>query len=88
MRKVLKECNCLTAGTMIQTDEGEKPIQEIEVGDKILAKSDELGEVEHREVVKLFRKKANQDHFIRHKSILENALGTSTLNIRHTEKHS
>jgi len=53
---------------MIQTDEGEKPIQEIEVGDKILAKSDEPGEVEHREVVKLFQKQANQDDFIRHRA--------------------
>lgn len=47
VEKALKGCNYFTAGTMIQTDEGEKPIQEIEVGDKILSKSDETGEVEH-----------------------------------------
>nr|WP_059051186.1 Hint domain-containing protein [Paenibacillus senegalimassiliensis] len=31
-----KECNCFIAGTKVQTDEGDKPIEEIEVGDKIL----------------------------------------------------
>ncbi|WP_342778499.1 hypothetical protein [Paenibacillus sinopodophylli] len=33
------------------TDEGEKPIEEIEVGEKVLAKSDETGEVAYKEVV-------------------------------------
>lgn len=52
------DCNCFVAGTKVQTDEGEKPIEEIEVGDKVLAKSDETGEVAYKEVVGLFQKQA------------------------------
>ncbi|WP_374018212.1 RHS repeat-associated core domain-containing protein, partial [Paenibacillus thiaminolyticus] len=36
--KLLLKCNCFTAWTKVLTDEGEKPIEEIEVGDKVLAK--------------------------------------------------
>lgn len=48
------DCNCFTAGTKVQTDEGEKPIEEIEIGDKVLSKSDVTGEVAYKEVVGLF----------------------------------
>src|SRR5690606_33649430 len=49
-------CNCFTAGTKVITDEGEKPIEEIEVGDKVLAKSefDENGELAYKEVTALY----------------------------------
>lgn len=52
----LIECNCFTAGTKVMTDEGEKPIEEIEVGDKVLAKSefDENGELAYKEVTALY----------------------------------
>lgn len=53
-------CNCFTAGTKVQTDEGEKPIEEIEIGDKVLSKSDETGEVAYKEVVGLFQKQADE----------------------------
>jgi RHS repeat-associated protein len=33
-------CNCFTAGTKVLTDEGEKNIEDIEVGDKVLAKDE------------------------------------------------
>lgn len=36
------------------TDEGEKNIEEIKVGDKILSKNDETGEVEYKEVTYTF----------------------------------
>ncbi|MDH2329768.1 hypothetical protein [Paenibacillus polymyxa] len=39
------------------TNEGEKPIEEIEVGEKVLAKSDETGEVAYKEVVGLSKNK-------------------------------
>ncbi len=50
-------CNCFTAGTMVLTDEGEKPIEEIAVGDKVLAKSeyDSNGELAYKEVTALYR---------------------------------
>ncbi|WP_338048799.1 polymorphic toxin-type HINT domain-containing protein [Paenibacillus sanguinis] len=59
-----KKCNCFTAGTEIMTDEGEKPIEEIEVGDKVLAKSDETGEVAYKEVVGLFQKQADEIYYV------------------------
>ncbi|WP_260405507.1 HINT domain-containing protein [Paenibacillus sp. 598K] len=60
VNKTLKACNCFTAGTKVLTDEGEKPIEEIEIGDKVLAKSDETGEVAYREVVGLFQKQDDE----------------------------
>ncbi|EPY14892.1 hint domain-containing protein [Paenibacillus alvei] len=62
--KVLAKCNCFTAGTKVLTDEGEKPIEEIEVGDKVLAKSDETGEVAYKEVVGLFQKQADEIYYV------------------------
>ncbi|MBJ6364076.1 recombinase family protein [Paenibacillus sp. GCM10012307] len=56
-KKVILGCNCFTAGTKVLTDEGEKPIEEIEVGDRVLAK-DELnpdGELAYKEVTALYR---------------------------------
>ncbi|MFD2503154.1 polymorphic toxin-type HINT domain-containing protein [Paenibacillus septentrionalis] len=49
-------CNCFTAGTKVLTDEGEKNIEDIEVGDKVLAK-DEFnpdGELAYKEVTALY----------------------------------
>nr|WP_081505777.1 polymorphic toxin-type HINT domain-containing protein [Paenibacillus alvei] len=46
------------------TNEGEKPIEEIEVGDKVLAKSDETGEVAYKEVVGLFQKQADEIYYV------------------------
>ncbi len=60
----LAKCNCFTAGTKVLTDEGEKPIEEIEVGDKVLAKSDETGEVAYKEVVGLFQKQADEIYYV------------------------
>ncbi|MGV6934563.1 polymorphic toxin-type HINT domain-containing protein [Paenibacillus sp. CMM36] len=51
------KCNCFTAGTKVQTDEGEKNIEDIEVGDKVLAKDENNpdGELAYKEVTALFR---------------------------------
>ncbi|WP_336763652.1 polymorphic toxin-type HINT domain-containing protein [Paenibacillus sp. USHLN196] len=62
---ISKACNCFTGGTKVQTEEGEKPIEEIEVGDKVLAKSDETGEVGYKEVIKLFQKQADEIYYVR-----------------------
>ncbi|NMO98280.1 pretoxin [Paenibacillus lemnae] len=57
LSKAVNPCNCFTAGTQVLTDEGEKPIEEIEVGDKVLAKSeyDSNGELAYKEVTALYR---------------------------------
>ncbi|MFD0590074.1 polymorphic toxin-type HINT domain-containing protein [Paenibacillus sp. GCM10027627] len=51
------ECNCFTAGTKVLTDEGEKNIEDIEVGDMVLAKDENNpdGELAYKEVTKLYR---------------------------------
>ncbi|MFB5268840.1 polymorphic toxin-type HINT domain-containing protein [Paenibacillus enshidis] len=49
-----KACNCFAAGTTVQTDEGEKNIEDIKVGDKVLSKNEETGDVAYREVTATF----------------------------------
>lgn len=60
----LFECNCFTAGTKVLTDEGEKPIEEIKVGDKVLAKDDETGEMAYKEVEWLFQRDVEETYNI------------------------
>lgn len=50
-------CNCFTAGTKVLTDEGEKNIEDIEVGDMVLAKDedDPNGKTAYKEVTALYR---------------------------------
>ncbi|WP_245742771.1 polymorphic toxin-type HINT domain-containing protein [Fontibacillus panacisegetis] len=52
---LMKECNCFTSGTEVLTDEGEKNIEDIEVGDMVLAKNEETGEQAYKEVTALHR---------------------------------
>ncbi|MED1664847.1 polymorphic toxin-type HINT domain-containing protein [Brevibacillus laterosporus] len=62
--KAIAKCNCFTAGTKVLTDEGEKPIEEIEVGDKVLAKDDETGKMAYKEVEWLFQRDAEETYNI------------------------
>jgi hypothetical protein len=39
----LEGCNCFTAGTQIVTFDGSKPIEQIQVGDRVIAKNDRTG---------------------------------------------
>ncbi|MBN3526633.1 Hint domain-containing protein [Paenibacillus apiarius] len=57
-------CNCFTAGTKVQTDEGDKPIEDIEVGDMVLAKDDETGEMAYKEVEWLFQRDVEETYNI------------------------
>ncbi|WP_139489601.1 polymorphic toxin-type HINT domain-containing protein [Brevibacillus dissolubilis] len=61
---VAKKCNCFTAGTLVLTDKGEKPIEDIEVGDKVLAKDDETGEIAYKEVEWLFQRDVEETYNI------------------------
>ncbi|HZG18194.1 MAG TPA: polymorphic toxin-type HINT domain-containing protein [Candidatus Bathyarchaeia archaeon] len=54
--KNLAECNCFTAGTKVLTDVGEKNIEDIEVGDKVLAKDDLTGEMAYKAVEWLYQR--------------------------------
>nr|WP_253298428.1 polymorphic toxin-type HINT domain-containing protein [Paenibacillus sp. MSJ-34] len=62
--KVVEGCNCFTAGTTVLTDEGEKNIEDIEVGDKVLAKDDETGEMAYKEVEWLFQRDVEETYNI------------------------
>lgn len=62
--KPLFGCNCFTAGTKVLTDEGEKPIEEIEVGDKVLAKDDETGQIAYKKVEWLFQRDVEETYNI------------------------
>ncbi|WP_289354933.1 polymorphic toxin-type HINT domain-containing protein [Paenibacillus sp. S-12] len=58
------ECNCFTAGTKVLTDDGEKPIEEIEIGDIVLAKDDKTGEIAYKEVEWLFQRDVEETYNI------------------------
>ena len=47
--------NCFKAGTQVRTKEGYKNIEDIEVGDEVLAYDEETGEQAYKPVVHLFR---------------------------------
>ena len=52
--------NCFIAGTLVLTENGNKPIEEIQAGDKVLAENPETGEQEYKEVVQVFENEANE----------------------------
>ena len=53
-----KGCNCFIAGTLVDTDHGPVPIEDIQVGDQVWARALDTGANELREVVGLFHKQA------------------------------
>ena len=60
---------CFKAGTLVACldqagKETLKPIEEIEVGDKVLAYDEETGEQGYKEVVRLFRNKTQEWHHV------------------------
>ena len=55
----------LHASTLVETAEGLKPIEEIEVGDKVLAYDEATGEQAYKPVVQLFRNETTAWYHIR-----------------------
>ncbi|MBA4787822.1 MAG: Hint domain-containing protein [Brevundimonas sp.] len=51
--KLAKPCNCFVEGTEVQTSEGLKPIEQIAVGDRVLARDDATGDTVFKPVVAL-----------------------------------
>lgn len=51
---VFKNRTCFVAGTLVHTKDGLKKIEEIQVGDVVLSKSDQTGEVSYRPVIQTF----------------------------------
>jgi len=58
--RAMKYCNCFVAGTKVLTDEGEKNIEDIKVGDKVLSKDEETGEVAYKEVTATFNHETDE----------------------------
>lgn len=54
-KQLVGTCNCFTAGTKVSTENGEIPIENIKVGDKVLSKNEETDEIEYKEVTQLFQ---------------------------------
>ena len=52
--------NYFIAGTLVLTENGNKPIEEIQVGDKVLAENPETGEQEYKEVVQVFENETDE----------------------------
>lgn len=55
---------CFIAGTFVETEHGLKPIEEVEVGEKVLAYDEETGEQAYKPVVRLFRNKTEEWYHI------------------------
>jgi RHS repeat-associated protein len=65
---------CFAAGTLVQTAEGEKPIEEVEAGDRVLAADPEAGEAPRwREVTRTFERAST--------AILRVRVGSETLSV-------
>lgn len=58
--RLMGGCNCFTAGTKVFTDEGEKNIEDIQVGDRVLSKDEETGEVAYKEVTATFNHETDE----------------------------
>ncbi len=54
------EPHCFIAGTLIETAEGKKPIEDIQVCDMVLAENPETGEIALKRVVHIFENESNE----------------------------
>lgn len=59
-RAASRLCNCFPAGTTVETDQGAKPIEDVEVGDRVWAKDLDTGTPELRRVTGLFDKPTDE----------------------------
>ncbi len=48
---ICRDINCFVAGTLVATDAGKKPIESIAVGDRVLSRDEETGEVSFKPVL-------------------------------------
>ena len=55
---------CFKEGTLVETEEGLKPIEEIAVGDKVLAFDETTGEQAYKPVVQLFRNTTKEWQYV------------------------
>ena len=77
VKTLIKETCCFVAGTAISTPKGERPIEEIKIGDEVYASNPESGQIGIKKVVNVFQKQTN---VLRH-------IITETEEIITTEEH-
>ena len=53
-------CQCFVAGTLILTEEGQKPIEEIQEGDYVYASHPDTGESGYKRVVQTFERETDE----------------------------
>jgi RHS repeat-associated protein len=56
------QCACFTLGTLVETVDGAKAIEDIGVGDLVLSKNEETGEVAYKEVEWLFQREVQETY--------------------------
>ena len=61
---ITKCFQCFKEGTLVDTEDGLKPIEEIAVGDKVLAYDEATGEQAYKPVVQLFRNETKEWHHV------------------------
>ena len=52
--------NCFLAGTQVETERGRVAIEDVQVGDRVLARNEATGEQDWKPVVRLFRNTTDQ----------------------------
>ncbi|GGO00237.1 polymorphic toxin-type HINT domain-containing protein [Saccharibacillus kuerlensis] len=62
--KLVNGCNCFTAGTQVKTDQGDKNIEDIQVGDQVLSKDDVTGKEGYKTVTATFNHIAEEIYTI------------------------
>ncbi|MCQ4087548.1 polymorphic toxin-type HINT domain-containing protein [Saccharibacillus sp. JS10] len=63
-KAVNKACNCFTAETKVKTDQGEKNIEDVQIGDKVLSKDENTDEVTYKQVTAIFNHETNEIYSI------------------------
>ncbi|WP_256972525.1 polymorphic toxin-type HINT domain-containing protein [Saccharibacillus sp. O23] len=59
-KAVAKACNCFTAGTKVKTDQGDKNIEDVQVGDRVLSQDDNTGEEAYKTVTATFNHETDE----------------------------
>ncbi|MFW5433961.1 polymorphic toxin-type HINT domain-containing protein [Paenibacillus apiarius] len=55
---------CFSAGTKVKTEQGLKPIEEIQVGDKVQTRNEETGELGYNPVEELFQRETDETYHV------------------------
>ncbi|QDH21604.1 polymorphic toxin-type HINT domain-containing protein [Saccharibacillus brassicae] len=63
-KAVNKACNCFTAETKVKTDQGEKNIEDVKIGDNVLSKDENTDEVTYKQVTATFNHKTDEIYSI------------------------